>query len=259
MTIKEVRVRFVNDLTGIYEKEEVLSFFYMLSEEILDYTRVEIAVNLDKKLTSNEIERFSEAVKRLKNQEPIQYIIGEADFYGLSFFVDKNVLIPRPETEELVDWIDKEQTDRQDTLKILDIGTGSGCIAISLAKHLPNAKVYAIDVSEKALEVARANALKNQVVVEFIKEDILEAGDLFQSFDVIVSNPPYVRELEKQEMKANVLDNEPPGALFVADHDPLLFYEKITMLAKKKLLYNGLLYFDFNQYLLSETNNMIAD
>ncbi len=259
MTVKELRVSFVNELSKIYEPEEVLSLFYMLTEAIIGYTRIEVAVNLSKKLTNDEVERFAETLKRLKTQEPIQYIIGEVHFYESSFFVDKNVLIPRPETEELVDWIVKDQKGRQNSLKILDIGTGSGCIAISLAKSLPNAKVYALDVSEKALEMAKKNAMKNQVAVKFVKEDILETKSLFQNFDIIVSNPPYVRELEKQEMKPNVLDNEPSGALFVSDNDPLLFYNKITVLAQKSLLDNGRLYFEINQYLGEETKSMIED
>jgi release factor glutamine methyltransferase len=178
-------------------------------------------------------------------------LLGKTSFFGLDFEVNENVLIPRPETEELVDWIIKENAKIEGfkDLKILDIGTGSGCIAISLAKNIPNAKVYAIDVSERALATAKKNAALNKVDVIFITQNILEAADLKQQFDIIVSNPPYVRNLEKQEIKKNVLDNEPHLALFVEDDDALLFYKKIAALAQKNLLENGQLFFEINQYL----------
>lgn len=259
MTIKEVRANFVNALVGIYDSDEVLSFFYMLSEKAIGFTRVEIAINLDKELSDNEVFYFDGAIKRLGNQEPIQYIIGETEFFGMSFMVGKEVLIPRPETEELVDWIVKDQASKNTPITILDIGTGSGCIAISLAKNIPAAKVYALDVSEQAIEVAKSNAEKNKVVITFIHADILQTNDFFQSFDIIVSNPPYVRMLEKQEMKPNVLNNEPSVALFVSDDNPLIFYERIADLAKRKLSEKGMLYFEINQYLGKETKKMIEN
>lgn len=259
MKIKDLRVSFINSLSGIYDSEEVLSFFYMLSEKILGLKRVDVAMCLDKILTVNEKVNFDTAIKRLKKQEPIQYIIGETYFFGIPFTVNEHVLIPRPETEELVDWILKDQKNEKPSITVLDIGTGSGCIAISLAKKIPEAKVYAIDISEKAIQVAKENARKNQVEITFIKEDVLEIEDLFQDFDIIVSNPPYVRELEKKEMKSNVLDNEPKQALFVSNDEPLLFYEKITDLTKRKLRENGSLYFEINQYLGTETKSMIEN
>ncbi|WP_062060522.1 peptide chain release factor N(5)-glutamine methyltransferase [Aquimarina longa] len=259
MKIKNLRTNFVNSLSEIYDSDEILSFFYILSEDILGLTRVAIAINLDKKLSDNELFVFGDAIKKLQNQEPIQYIIGNTNFYGLSFHVDKQVLIPRPETEELVNWIIKDQEGILDSITILDIGTGSGCIAISLAKNLTKAIVYAIDVSEEAIKIAKKNAKKNQVSITFIHLDILEVKELPENFDIIVSNPPYVRELEKQEMKPNVLDNEPSLALFVQDNNPLIFYEKITGLAKRKLKQKGKLYFEINQYLALETKNMILD
>ncbi|MBQ0734049.1 peptide chain release factor N(5)-glutamine methyltransferase [Aquimarina celericrescens] len=234
-----------------------MSFFYLLSEKILGLRRVDVALDLEKEVSASEIVQFNEAKTRLLDQEPIQYIIGHTYFYGLSFIVNKNVLIPRPETEELVDWILKDQENLENAIKILDIGTGSGCIAIALAKNLPNAKVYAMDISEQAIEIAKVNAIKNEVKVEFINEDVLASEHLFQDFDIIVSNPPYVRELEKDEIKPNVLDNEPHQALFVSDHDPLIFYKKITKLAKGRLTQTGSLYFEINQYLGSETYKMI--
>ncbi|WP_438711587.1 peptide chain release factor N(5)-glutamine methyltransferase [Aquimarina muelleri] len=258
MKIKDLRTNFVDSLSGIYDSEEILSFFYILSEDILSLRRVDVAMRLDQEVSVKQIEVFDKAKQRLEKQEPIQYIIGEVDFYGMSFKVSPNVLIPRPETEELVDWVLKDQP-KDASLAILDIGTGSGCIAISLAKNLPKARVYAIDVSEQALEVAKENAKNNKVEVTFIKEDILKVESLFQKFDIIVSNPPYVREMEKQEMKPNVLNNEPSLALFVSDKDPLLFYEKIAILANKKLNNDGVLYFEINQYLSFETKKRIEE
>jgi release factor glutamine methyltransferase len=180
--------------------------------------------------------------------------LGKTSFYGLEFEVNENVLIPRQETEELVDWIIKDVTVLRNSpgLKILDIGTGSGCIAISLARNIPNAQVFAIDVSEKALATAQKNAQINTVNVTFINQNILETEDLQQQFDIIVSNPPYVRNLEKEEIKKNVLDNEPHLALFVEDNDALIFYKKIVELAQKNLVPNGQLYFEINQYLGKE-------
>ncbi len=258
LKIKDIRVGFVNSLSEIYDAEEAVSFFYLLSEKISNLKRVDVALNLEKELSAREIDQFEDAKKRLLDQEPIQYIIGDAYFYGLSFIVNKNVLIPRPETEELVDWILKDQENKKEIIKILDIGTGSGCIAVSLAKNLPNARVYAMDISEKAIEVAKENAIRNEVSITFINEDIRAIKDLPQNFDIIVSNPPYVRELEKKEIKPNVLDNEPNLALFVSDHDPIVFYKKITDLAKRSLVKEGSLYFEINQYLGSETFDMIT-
>ncbi|WP_281987960.1 peptide chain release factor N(5)-glutamine methyltransferase [Aquimarina aggregata] len=259
MKIKDLRTGFVNSLSDLYDREEVLSFFYLLSEKILELRRVDIALKLNDSLSVESVEQFRNAQNRLQSHEPIQYILGDTEFYGGVFTVNKHVLIPRPETEELVDWILHDQKNKNTSLKILDIGTGSGCIAISLAKNLKKAEVYAIDVSEEALKVAKANAEKNQVTVKFIKLDVLAASDLFQSFDIIVSNPPYVRELEKEEMKPNVLDNEPNLALFVSNGKPLVFYEKITKLAKKRLDRGGALYFEINQYLGNETKLMIEN
>jgi len=185
--------------------------------------------------------------------------LGKTSFYGLEFEVNSNVLIPRPETEELVDWIIRstKYEVRGTKLKVLDIGTGSGCIAISLAKNIPNAEVFAIDVSEKALATAQKNAESNQVNVTFLEKNILEIYDLEQHFDIIVSNPPYVRELEKQEIKKNVLDNEPHLALFVDDNDALIFYRKIAELAMKNLSPNGQLFFEINQYLGKEMIDLL--
>jgi release factor glutamine methyltransferase len=207
----------------------------------------------------SEILNWNAILEKLKIQIPIQYIIGTTHFYGLEFIVDENVLIPRPETEELVDWIVKlnSKLSKKKNLKILDIGTGSGCIAVSLAKNIPNSEVFAIDVSEKALAIAKKNAILNKVPVTFLHKNILETKDLNQKFDIIVSNPPYVRNLEKAEIKPNVLDNEPHLALFVPDNDPLIFYKKIAELAAANLNPNGQLFFEINQYLGKETQELL--
>jgi release factor glutamine methyltransferase len=183
----------------------------------------------------------------------------------MDFKVNRNVLIPRPETEELVRWIIQELGIQKSGIRILDIGTGSGCIAISLAKHFSKAKVYAVDISQKALDTAKENASLNVVNITFLKEDIFEldslvgSHDLDSEFDVIVSNPPYVRELEKKEMHVNVLEHEPSQALFVSDENPLKFYKRIIDFAAKNLTRGGLLFFEINQYLGKETQQLLKD
>ena len=257
MTLQELKSKFLNELIKTYPQEEILSFFFLLIQYRLDLTRTDIALNPNQIINEMDNVFFQDALKRLKEETPIQYIIGETEFYGLPFKVNPDVLIPRPETEELVAWILKEAKQKKE-IKILDIGTGSGCIAISLARHLPHATVYAIDISKEALKVAAQNAILNKVQVHFIEKDILtkinpSKRDLeFQKFDIIVSNPPYIRDLEKHEIQNNVLQNEPNIALFVKDENPLLFYDRISDFAKEHLNLNGLLYFEINQYLGKE-------
>jgi release factor glutamine methyltransferase len=251
MLIKEYKNKFIQELKSIYDVAEIESFFFIVLEAFHDKKRIDLALNPDFEIDTIQILQWETVLSQLKDQKPIQYILGETEFFGLRFYVDKNTLIPRPETEELVEWIIKDNANTKD-LKILDIGTGSGCIAISLAKNIPYATVFAIDVSEKALAVAKKNAQRNDVSVTFLEKNILETEDLEHQFDVIVSNPPYVRHLEKAEIHQNVLAFEPHLALFVEDNDALLFYRKIAELAKKNLSKNGLLYFEINQYLGKE-------
>ena len=254
MRLTEYRTVFIQELSAIYDEQEIDSFFYIILEDFHHMKRVDLALNPDFELSPEFLKQWENVVAQLKEQRPIQYILGETEFYGLPFYVNEHTLIPRPETEELVDWIIKASkvASQKSQVKILDIGTGTGCIAISLAKNLSNAKVYAMDVSEKALEVAQKNAKRNEVTVEFLHQSILETEDLGQTFDIIVSNPPYVRHLEKEEIRKNVQDFEPHLALFVEDEDALLFYRKITELAVKNLNDNGQLYFEINQYLGNE-------
>ena len=254
MTIKHYRDYFIQELTPLYDVGEVESFFYLILEAKHQLKRVDLALQPDLVFSDEEIVIWNFILEQLKKEIPIQYILGVTHFYGLEFEVNSAVLIPRPETEELVDWIvlKSKIKNQKSKLKILDIGTGSGCIAIALAKNLPNAQVFALDVSEQALATAKTNAELNQVTIQFLHQSILETEDLGQQFDVIVSNPPYVRELEKQEIKKNVLENEPHLALFVDDNDALIFYRKIAQLAQKNLNPQGQLYFEINQYLGQE-------
>jgi release factor glutamine methyltransferase len=261
MTIKHYRDYFIQELTPLYDVGEAESFFYLTLEAKHQLKRVDLALQPDLAFSEFELEIWSSILEQLKKEIPVQYILGVTHFYGLEFEVNSAVLIPRPETEELVDWIiqNSKLKAQNSKLKILDIGTGSGCIAIALAKNLPNAQVFALDVSEKALATAKKNAEKNQVQLTFIHQSILETVDLAQEFDIIVSNPPYVRELEKLEIKNNVLDNEPHLALFVEDNDALIFYRKIAQLAQKNLNPKGQLYFEINQYLGKETLNLLLE
>ena len=258
MQIKEFKKYFFDALSKVYPKTEIQSFFNLLFEYKLKLSRVEIALQPETTINKNELDFLQKAVFYLKKEIPIQYIIGETEFYGLKFTVNKNVLIPRPETEELVDWI-IASTPPNDQIKILDIGTGSGCIAISLAKNLPNSTVYALDISTEALKIAEQSAKKNNVFIHFFEADILNLNELQQSFNIIVSNPPYVRASEKLQMQQNVLANEPHLALFVEDNNALLFYDKIADLAKKHLSKNGQLFFEINQYLGKETVDLLQN
>lgn len=262
MILKTIKRSFLEALIDYYPEPEINSFFNLLSEHILGMKRIDIALNLYSVVSGKKHQRFNDALNGLQNYEPIQYIIGETEFFGIPYIVNQNVLIPRPETEELVSWI-IEESNKNLPLKILDIGTGSGCIAISIAKHLPNAKLYALDVSDEVLKVAKENAIKNNVSIEFIETDILniksQAEEINQKFDIIVSNPPYVRVLEKAQMQDNVLNNEPHLALFVNDDDPLQFYKAISHFAVKHLKSEGLLFFEINEYLGEETKKLLIN
>jgi release factor glutamine methyltransferase len=256
MLIKNYKTTFLQELSSLYDEREIESFFYLVLESFHQKKRIDLALNPEMEMDALQLLRWESVIVELKKQKPIQYILGVTEFYGLPFLVNENVLIPRPETEELVELILKEEGNgkrEMGKVRVLDIGTGSGCIPIALKKNLPNADVYAIDISEKALATAKKNAEFNTVAIHFLLKNILETEDLGQQFDIIVSNPPYVRHLEKAEIKPNVLEFEPHLALFVDDNDALLFYRKITELAIKNLNPNGKLYFEINQYLGKET------
>ncbi|GIQ56890.1 release factor glutamine methyltransferase [Flavobacterium collinsii] len=259
MKIKQYRTQFIKDLSPFYDAYEAESFFYLILENKHQLRQIDLALNHELTFSEDDFVVWDFLLLQLKKEVPIQYLLGKTNFYGLDFEVNENVLIPRPETEELVEWIINENSggDKAKKIKILDIGTGSGCIAISLAKNIANAEVYAIDVSKKAIETAKRNAIQNKVEVTFILQNILETEALKHNFDIIVSNPPYVRNLEKEEIKKNVLDYEPHLALFVDDNDALIFYRKIAELAKENLLQNGQLYFEINQYLGTEMTALL--
>jgi len=242
-----------SELMLLYEENEIQSFFYLLCEHYLKMDRTSIILNPEYALSESELLKFNFAIKDLKKEKPIQYILGKTDFCGFSFQVNEHTLIPRPETEELVHWIyDEQKTEK--SLQILDIGTGSGCIAISLAKLLPNANISAIDISSEALKIAKANNIQLDASVSFELMDILNPSrNLKSKFDLIVSNPPYVLESEKELMKTNVLDNEPAQALFVRDNDSLLFYRRILDFAQDNLLPKGKIYFEINEKKAKET------
>ncbi|MGB0896392.1 MAG: peptide chain release factor N(5)-glutamine methyltransferase [Flavobacteriaceae bacterium] len=256
MNLNQLKILFREKLSSVFELSEIDAFFYRLVEYKLQLSKIDVVLKPDFELKSDDELYFKNALVDLQQEKPIQYIIGSTDFFGLNFKVTKATLIPRPETEELVDWILKDNSNKN-KLTVLDVGTGSGCIPISLAKHMKQASVVSMDVSEEALEVATFNAKTHGVDVAFINDDILTYANTTAKYDVIVSNPPYVRHLEKQEIKKNVLAYEPHLALFVEDNDPLIFYKKITEFAVDNLTDNGVLYFEINQYLGQKTVDLV--
>lgn len=261
MTLSSFKNQFQERLQQQYPETEINSFFFWLIDCYLNLSRTDWLINPQQEISNDGLEKLENATLRLLKEEPIQYIIGETEFYGLPFKVNPNVLIPRPETEELVSWIIdevKSQKPLNQKLSILDIGTGSGSIPICLKKSLPNATLNTIDVSSGALKTAKENAEMNEVDIHFIQQDILSTTQLDSMFDIIVSNPPYVRNLEKEEIKNNVLENEPHLALFVDDNNPLVFYDKIANLAKNHLNTNGTLFFEINEYLGKETVDLLT-
>ncbi|MCC9044589.1 peptide chain release factor N(5)-glutamine methyltransferase [Myroides sp. M-43] len=250
MQIKYYQTCFKDILSPIYDSMEAEQLFLIALEEIEGKTRIDIMMNPN--LVTDKTVVWESVLDELAKEKPIQYIFGNAYFYGLTFTVNEHTLIPRSETEELVEWI-INSVDQSKPVRILDIGTGSGCIGITLANELPLARVTLMDVSEVALETAKNNAVRNGVSVDAVLQDVLALEKLKGEYDIIVSNPPYVRNLEKVEIKKNVLDYEPHLALFVEDHDPLIFYRKIAQLANDNLKTGGMLFYEINQYLGEET------
>ncbi len=264
--IKDIVRFFHEELNNVYEKEELEAMMAYCFEAFLKMTRSEISLQSEKTVSESELLKFNFAVKNLKQHKPLQYILGEATFYRLKLKVNEHVLIPRPETEELVDLIIKENQrarSKNQDFSIIDIGTGSGCISIALKKNIPLASIFAMDISKEALKVAKQNAKENGVEVEFILDSILHlTSDISHptsQFDIIVSNPPYICKSEMKTMGKNVLDYEPHLALFVENEDPLLFYKAICDFAKKHLKKDGKIYFEINQSLSSETKNLLEN
>src|SRR6056300_1081281 len=252
MKLSTVKQSFLEALDSDYDGEEVLSFFYQLIEEFLGEQRFVLHLKPDFEIDDNEALKFEKALEDLKSHIPIQYILGYGEFMSLRFKVNSSVLIPRPETEDLICYLDSYLKKRE-VYRILDIGTGSGCIGISLKHKAPRAQVSLMDVSKEALKTAEENAKINDLEVELLQEDVLNITTLKNSYDLIVSNPPYIRNLEKEAMRPNVLNHEPHLALFVSNEDPLLFYRKIAMLAKDHLNLGGMLCFEINEAFGEET------
>lgn len=266
--VRDIKKYYSEQLCSIYDKDEANAMVLILLEHHFKIDRVKMALEPDLRLSESEMLTFHFAVKDLLKNKPIQYVIGETEFCDLKFKVNENVLIPRPETSELVNRIHNAQCIMHNAqciihngrFSILDIGTGSGCIAISLAKRFPRSQVYAMDISEKALEVAKENAFNNNVDITFIQDDILSLDNkIGTEFDVIVSNPPYVRDMEKAEMRDNVLNWEPHNALFVSDDDPLIFYRKILEFAQSHLKKDGEIWFEINEFLGKEMYSLCEE
>lgn len=265
MTVKTFRDYFNKTLIKLYPVSEIDTFLFLLLEEYLNFKRIDLVLKSNLKISAEVISILISSTKLLEKEIPIQYILRKTEFFGLPFILNEHVLIPRPETEELVAFVlDKVsklenlcQIEKKKKLKILDIGTGSGCIPISLKRSLPFAEITAIDIANEALIIAQKNASLNKVNINFIQQNILKTTALDDIYDIIISNPPYVRVSEKIEIKNNVLKNEPHLALFVEDNNPLIFYSKIAELAKSHLTKNGTLFFEINQYLGKETVELI--
>ena len=273
-TIKDVFLSFRQGLNEVYSNREIEAIALLVLEEITGLSRAKIKAFQDDDVDGKAIEKIKDILIELKTGKPVQYILGSTEFYGLKFLVNPSTLIPRPETEELIEWtlIESKKIKNEKVLSILDIGTGSGCIAITLKKHLPDASITAIDISLDALHTAVQNAAINDVKVSFSEQDILKIGKssdlkddiqtlgiLSATFDIIISNPPYVTLLDKLQMHSNVTEFEPHSALFVPEQDPLIFYKAITNYAVDHLSTNGLLFFEINENLGSQTVKLLAD
>ena len=252
MKLKDLKKDFITKLAITYPNEEILSIFKILCKQYMNMSPTKLLLAGEELINIKQIDMFSKAIIKLLSEEPIQYILETTSFYGLEFICTPSALIPRPETEELVDWIVKSETNE---IKILDIGTGTGCISVSLANR-NGFVVDALDVSSSALELAKQNAKKNQVDINFIEADIFEyISD--KQYDLIVSNPPYIRNLEKKKMQNNVLNFEPQLALFVEDDDPLVFYNSILQFANSNLYEKGSVYFEINENFSKEMESLL--
>jgi len=265
MKIGELSAHYELELEPLYDSNEAKALFSIAAEQVLALSSAKLIMQKDIDISFINMQKLLSILNDLQIGKPIQHILEEAHFYGDVFKVNEQVLIPRPETEELVDWIISDNSSqfsvnsfgKQNQVSILDIGTGTGCIPITLKKHLSKAEVATLDVSANAIAVAKENAEQINVKIKFIEADILTFRSE-EKFDIIVSNPPYIRDLEKAEMHNNVLIHEPHLALFVSDENPLIFYKAIADFAKTNLKPNGQLYFEINEYLGNEMIEMLA-
>ncbi len=268
-TIKDVFIAYQKGLTRLYDKQEIEAVTLLAINEITNLSNAFIKAFPETAIVTEHIQKLENILVQLQTGKPIQYILGYTEFYGLKFLVNPSVLIPRPETEELVEWavgggqlaVNSGQWAVSRELHILDIGTGSGCIAISLKKNIPNAEVAAIDISPDALQTAKENAKLNDVSVNFIQADILNLKSEIRNskFEIILSNPPYVTLHDKAQMHINVVNFEPHTALFVPEDDPLIFYNAIAGFAANNLVNNGLLFLEINESYGPETVQLLTD
>lgn len=256
MNVKQLEQYFIKELSALYDGEEAKQLFCLAAGQVSEWNRGQLLINATEQLSAEQSLAYHHILLELKKGRPMQHILAEAWFYGLKFKVTEAVLIPRPETEELIEWI-LNTVKTQPVSSILDIGTGSGCIAITLKKNLEQVEVSALDVSADALKVARENAITNTAAINFIHSDILTYNSP-SKYDLIVSNPPYITENEKEEMHQNVLAYEPHLALFVSNENPLLFYKRIADFSLINLQSKGKLFFEINEYLGKETVEMLS-
>lgn len=261
MTMQEATYFLLNKLRSVYDAGEASNITDWVMESLTGSKKAERMLYKHEVITNKEEIQLEEYAKKLLQHEPVQYVLNEAWFFGSKFYVDKNVLIPRPETEELVQWIIEDCKTATTSLKILDIGSGSGCIPISLKKKLPNAEIWSCDISNDALEVAKKNAATLETEVNFIQFNFLEKEKWSQlpCFDIIVSNPPYIPEEDKEQMQANVLEFEPATALFVPDNDPLIFYKAIAEFSKTHLNKPGCSYCEIHEDLGEKTVHLFKE
>jgi release factor glutamine methyltransferase len=259
MTIKEAEITIRTELSGLYPVSELEAMGRIVLQHLLGVTYTQLIQKATEELPANTEPQIYNIIHQLQQFRPLQYVLGETEFFGLRFLVNEDVLVPRCETEELVKWI-IDDFGLTDGLRILDIGTGSGCIAVALAKNLINADVTALDISEGGLITAKQNAELNNTNIRFVQQDILKTGNqIMGNFDIIVSNPPYVSEMQKSEMLPNVLGYEPHLALFAPLNNPLAFYEAIAHFSLFNLKNNGVMYFEINEALPSETTNCFTN
>lgn len=260
LTIQTAFTYITGAISELYDEREAANIAHIIMEYLTGMSKLDRIVHKTKILSPDQNQRLKVAIEALQLHEPVQYITGSSWFYGMELLVNKNVLIPRPETEELVEWMVQDAAHRH-RLHLLDIGTGSGCIPLALKKSLPDAQVSAIDVSEGALEVARSNASRQRLEVSFLLLDALDPAQLatLPEFDMIVSNPPYITQSEQKSMQELVWGFEPSLALFVPDNDALLFYRHISIMAKSKLLPGGALYFEINEALGKEVVTLMEE
>lgn len=258
ISIKKVISNIKYELKEFYPMNEIDSFVYLIFDQLFNYSRTKLLISNDLEISEESNQRVFQIIQELKSYKPIQYILGKTEFYNLPYHVTPDVLIPRPETEELVDWIIKENHGK--SIKILDIGTGSGCIAISLAKYIPESIVFAADISNDALSLTKKNSKLNNVDIQIIHLDILKQDiQLSEKFDIIVSNPPYITEKEKVLMHKNVLDFEPELALFVSNENPLIFYKTISDFSLSYLNPGGKIYFEINEAYGEESTLLLQE